>query len=602
MTTATSKPGTMRPKREIKIALAYIRRYKRLSAINALVLIGVAASEAFGIGMIIPILQSLIGEAGIDFFIIDYIRSLCAFLHIEYNFLNLMAIFAVIIAIRYGLTALQQYLARLLSASVTYELRERAFQNLMDLPLNYHYKQKTGDIIATLYTSSQSSGVVIEQSILAFSMVIICLAYLVINFLISVPLTLIVCVLASLSYFLIIPRFRIGFIQGGEEKGLIDKISSFLVDTLGGIKILKSFNNESFHVRKFRQLNSSFKKLSIRIQLNRMIAGIFSEPLIFLITISLMVFAIQVLNMSLVLMITFFLVFIRLIPQIKGVNANYLLILQLLPHFSKVEDIVRRENKTYLPDGSREIRTIRSGIEFSHVYFRYPSSRESVLKDANLMVEKNKSTALVGVSGGGKTTIVDLILRLHDPDKGLIKVDGIDLREFRRSDWHRILSVVHQDPYLFNDTIYNNILYGKLGATKEEVINAAKLANAHDFISKLSDKYDTQAGERGVKLSGGEKQRIALARALIKNPEVLILDEATSALDSESERLIKDAIARLITSKTIIIIAHRISTIVDADKIIVVDNGEIVEEGTHEELLQKDGIYKKNYSLQLLTA
>ena len=602
MTVAASRRGTMLPRREIKIALSYVRRYRRLSVLNVLVMLGVSVSEAFGIGMIIPILQSLIGEGGTDFFLIPYLKSLCAFLNIEYSFPNLMAILAVAIVIRYGLTALQKYLARLLGASVVYELREKAFQNLMDLPLNYHYKQRTGDVIATLYTSSLNAGNVVEQGILTFAALLISVAYVIINSLISLPLTAILLALALLSYLFLIPRFRTGFAQGREEKGLIDRMSSFIVDTLGGIKILKSFNSEKFHVKRFRQLNSSLKKLIIQIQVNRIIADIFSEPFIFLIALGLIVFSVQVLGMSLILMVTFFFVFMRLIPQIKLVNSNYLQILQYLPHFSKVEDLIERQNKKYLPDGFREIKAIRSGIELSHVYFKYPSSREFVLKDASLMVEKNKSTALVGVSGGGKTTMVDLILRLHDPDKGVIKVDGIDLRELRRSDWHRLLSVVHQEPYLFNDTIYNNILYGKLDATKEEVVNAAKLANAYDFILKLPDKYDTLVGERGVKLSGGEKQRIALARALIKNPEVLILDEATSALDSESEKLIKDAIAKLSSRKTIITIAHRISTIVDADKIIVVDNGEVVEQGTHEELLQKDGIYKKNYSLQLLTA
>lgn len=398
------------------------------------------------------------------------------------------------------------------------------------------------------------------------------------------------------------PRFRAVFAQGHEAKGLMDRFFSFLVDTLGGIKIIKSFSNEDFSIKKFQQVNSSLKKLFIRLQLNQITANIFSEPLIFLIVIGLMVFSVQVLNMPLILMITFFLVFLRLIPQFRLINSNYLIILQYLPHFAKVEEIIKKEGKTYLPDGFREIKTFRSGIEFSHVYFRYPESEDFVLKDISLTIEKNKITALVGTSGGGKTTTVDLILRLHDPDEGVIKADGIDLHEFRRSHWHRIIGVVHQDPYLFNDTIYNNILYGKPDAKKEEVFNAAKLSNAHDFILKLPDKYDTTIGERGIKLSGGEKQRIALARALIKNPEILILDEATSSLDSESERLIKEAIARVGRSKTIIIIAHRMSTIVDAGRIIVIEDGKVAEEGTHEELLQKEGVYKKNYGLQLLGA
>lgn len=602
MTAIRSKLGAIIPKQEAKIAVSYARRYKWLSGVTLVVLLGVSASEAFGVGMIIPVLQSLIGEQGTNFFIIGYIKSLFAFLHVEYNFANLMAALAIIVAIRYGLTALQQYLARLLSASVIYELREKAFQNLMDLPLSYHYKQKTGNTIATLYTSSQNAGAVLELGVLILSGMVISVAYVVMNFLISIPLTAIVVGLALFSYFFIIPRFKIGLTQGREEKVLMDSFSSSIVDTLGGIKILKAFSNEQFHINRFRELNSAFKKLIIRIQLNRILADIFSEPIIFLISIGLMVFAVQVLNMSIVLMITFFFVFLRLSPQIKAININYLQILQYLPHFSKVEDIIEREHKAYLLDGGREIKSIDSGIEFDHVYFKYPGSKGFVLEDVSLTIEKDKSTALVGVSGGGKTTVVDLILRLHDPDEGVIKIDGADLREFKLNDWHHLVSVVPQEPYLFNDTIYNNILYGKLSANEKEIINAAKLANAHDFILKSPDKYQALVGERGAKFSGGEKQRIALARALIKDPEILILDEATSALDSESERYIKDAISRLSKSKTIIIIAHRISTIVDADKIIVIENGKVAEEGTHEELIKKDGVYRRNYSLQLLGA
>jgi ABC-type multidrug transport system fused ATPase/permease subunit len=589
-----------RPKREISIALSYIRQHKWLSGLNVLVSLGVSASEAFGMGMIIPILQSLIG--GADFFVIDYIKTLFAFFHIEYNFLNLTAIFVAIMVIRYALTALQQYLARLLNATVTYQLREKAFQNLIDLPLSYYYKQKIGDITATLHTSSLHSGMVLELIVLTFSAIIISAVYLTINSFISLPLTLLVCLLALFSYFFVLPRFRASFAQGHEAKGLMDGFFSFLVDTLGSIKILKSFSNEGFHVQKFQQLNSALKKNFIQLQVNQIMANLFSQPLTFLFAIGLMVFSVQVLHLPLVLMITFFIVFLRLFPQLRLINSNYLLILQYLSDFAKIEDIIAREDKTYLPDGFREIKTFRSEIEFSHVYFSYPESQEFVLKDVNLRVERNKITALVGASGGGKTTIIDLILRLHDPDKGVIKVDGTALPEFRRSDWHQILGIVHQDPYLFNDTIYNNILYGKLDANSEEIFNAAKLANAHDFILKLPDKYDTIVGERGMILSGGEKQRIAMARALVKNPEILILDEATSALDSESERLIKEAIARVSRSKTIIIIAHRIATIVEADKIIVVEDGEVAEEGTHEELLQKEGVYKENYSLQLLGA
>lgn len=591
----------MIPKREIGIVLSYISKHKWLFGLNVLVMLIVSASEAVGIGMIIPILQSLMGGANADFFVINYIKRLFALLHIEYNFLNLMVLFVIIVAIRYSLTSSQKYLARLLNALVTYEVREKAFQNLMDLPLSYYYKQKIGDIVATLHTSSLYSGMALELSVLTFSALIISLCYIIVNSLISFPLTLVVCVLILISYSFALPRFKASFEKGYKAKEEMDRFSSFLVDTLGGVKVIKSFSNENFHIKRFQQINSVLKRVILRLQINTILSALY-EMFIFFIAIALMVFAVQVLKMPIVLMITFFLVLLRLIPQVKLITSNYLIILQYLPHFAKVEDIIERKGKTYLPDGFREIKTLGSGIEFSHVYFRYPDSEDFVLKDVNLKVERNKITALVGVSGGGKTTVVDLILRLHHPDKGIIKVDGIDICELRIADWHKIIGVVHQDPYLFNDTIYNNILYGKPDATKEEVYNAAKMANAHDFILRLPDKYDTVVGERGMNLSGGEKQRIALARALIKNPEILILDEATSALDSESERLIKEAMARVSKSKTIIIIAHRISTVVDADKIIVIEDGEVAEEGTHEDLLHKEGVYRKKYSLQLLGA
>ena len=587
----------MRFGKEINIVFSYIKKFKVLVCLNVLVLLGTSLFEGLGIGMIVPILQTMSGESSTNFFT-RYGKSLCQLLGIEYSFINLMVIFAIIMLTKYALVAIQQYTTRLLSASVTYELREKAFQNLMALPLGYYYKTKLGDIVATLYTSSNNSGGLMECAVLMFTSLVFCLAYIAINCLISIPLTVIACLLTLFSYFFIIPKFRMGFTQGKEEKTIIDKMSSFLFDKLGGIKILKSFNNEYFHIGEFKQLNSSFKRVAIKIQNNRILAGLCLEPLIFLLIIILLIFSVEVLHMRLVLLITFFYVFNRLIPQVKSVNTNYLQAMELLPHLSRIQDIIERENKIYLTDGSRRIKSVEFKIEFNNVWFKYPGSKEYVLKNITMVTEKNKTTALVGPSGGGKTTLVDLILRHHDPEKGSIKVDGVDLREIKRSDWHQIVSVVDQDPYLFNDTIYNNILYGKLDARKEDVINATKLANAHNFICMLPAKYDTLVGERGIKLSGGQKQRISLARALIRDPEILILDEATSALDSESERLIQDSIEKFSRSKTIIIIAHRISTIIKADKIIIIENGEVAEEGSHKKLLEKKGIYKRYYSLQ----
>lgn len=589
--------GKMKFKEEIKIAFSYLRRYKFLICLNIFILIFVTIYECLGIGMIIPILESINGANNENFFT-DYAEFFCFLLHIKYNFANLMVIFGIVMLLKYTFLALQQRAARVLSASITYDLRKEAFQNLMELPLSYYYKTKSGDIIATLYNSSNNVGGLIENLIVMLTNVIFCVAYIIFGILISLPLIIVVFLVTLISYVLVFSRFKAGFSRGKEEKAIMDDISSFLFDKFGGIKVIKSFNNEWFHIKEFDQLVALFKRIQIKIQDNRIITNLLIEPPIFLIVVIVVIFSVKILNMSIIPLITFLFIFQLLIPKIKMINTNYLQISEYLPHYSKVQELIVRKDKRYLLKGTKPIDKFQYKIEFKNVWFRYPGVSDYVLKNINIIIEKNKTVALVGSSGGGKTTLVDLILRLLDVERGYIKIDGVDLREIKREDWHNIISIVTQEPYLFYGTIYNNILYGKRDASEDAVINAAKQANAHDFISLLHDKYGSLVGEKGIKLSGGQKQRISLARALIRNPQILILDEATSALDSESERLIHESISKLGESKTIIIIAHRLSTVANADKIIVIENSEVIEEGSHQELLRRDGTYRKYHRLQ----
>ena len=587
----------MKIRNDIKIALSYLKGYKALAFATIVVLIFLFLSEGMGIGMIIPILQEIGGEESANIFT-KYAKLLLNFIHISYNFLNLIILFGLVMLAKYSLLALQQNLARTLSASVMHDFRKKAFENLMDLPLSYYYKTKTGNMVATINTSSQNASGMIEMVVLAFTELIFCIVYLALAFIISVPITMLICLITSITYIFVVPRFKKAHSWGRRGKSIIDDISSFLVDKLGGIKIIKSFNNEKFHLKRFDRLISDYKQFAISIQNNRIIASLLLEWPLLVLVVALLIFSVQVLHLAIAPLITLLYVFQALIPRINSINNKYLQVRELLPHFSKVEDIISRENKTYLTQGQRSFKTFESNIRFDNVWFKYVDTEGYALKNINLAIEKNKTTAFVGTSGGGKTTLVDLVLRQHDPGRGTIKVDTVDLREIKRSNWHNIVSIVDQDNYLFHDTIYNNILYGNLVGEGKDVIGAAKLANAHDFISNLPDKYETVVGERGIKLSGGQKQRIALARALIRNPQILVLDEATSALDSESEKLIQDSIGKLSKSKTIIIIAHRLSTIAHADKIVVIENGEILEEGTAEVLLKKNGIFKRYHSLQ----
>jgi len=526
------------------------------------------------------------------------VKAFFSFINVEYTFVNLMVMFASILLLKFCLVALQQYLARLMSASIIQELRVKAFDNLMHLPLSYYYKSKTGDIAATLFTSCNKAGAVVEAFIQLLADLLFLCIYLAVNVMISFVLTLVTCLIAAISYCFVIPKFKIGFDQGGEEKGITDSISSFILDKLGGIKTVKSFNNERLHSRGFRDLSAAFCRIQVNIQKNRILTDIYIEPFITMLVIGLMVFSITVLKLPIIYVLTFFYVFTRTIPKVKTINGTYLTIMNLLPHFSKAQELIDRHDKYYLPEGNRELKAFKQGIELQDVSFRYVADEEDVVRHVSLSIEKGVTLALIGRSGGGKTTLVDLILRHHDPSKGTIRVDGMDLKEACREDWNGMIAMVEQDSYLFNDSIFENIRYGKLDATEDEVFEASRLANAHDFIMSLPDKYHTIAGDRGIKLSGGQKQRISLARALIRDPEILILDEATSALDSESERLIQDSIEKLKKRKTLIIIAHRLSTISRADKIVMIENGEITEAGSHEELMKEGRAYKKTYLLQ----
>ncbi len=582
---------------DLKIALSYLGRFKMLLISTILVIIVSSVLEGIGIGMIIPILEVVEGGGEITGFT-RLTKSIFSIVGIEYNFLNLMLIFGIFMCCKFGLMGLQSYITRVLSSNVQYELRKLSFDSLIKVPLHYYYKRRVGDIIATVFTSVNHAGGTLELAIIFLVTGIFTIVYVTMSLLISVKLTVVAFALIVVSSILIIPRFKVGFIHGRDEKAATDRISSFLIDKLGGVRIVKVFRNEVLHKNEFKIINKNFRKMAIKIQSNRILVDLLMEPFVTIIAIALLCYAKLVLNMPVVLLVTFFYILMRIIPKIKAMHSTWLMILNYLPHFSKVQEIIDPPGVSYPPKGIIKSINFRSNITFKGVFFRYYEEDEFVLKRINFSIEKNRITALVGESGGGKSTIADLIVKHQDPSRGTILVDNINLHQVDRDHWLGMISVVDQDPYLFHDTIYNNILYGKIDATYDNVMHAAQLANADGFIHSLPEKYKTIVGERGVRLSGGQKQRICLARALLKDPEILILDEATSSLDNESERVIQEAIEKLSNIKTIVIIAHRLSTIANADKIIVLENGKIVEQGTHEGLIQSDGQYSQYYHAQ----
>ena len=331
---------------------------------------------------------------------------------------------------------------------------------------------------------------------------------------------------------------------------------------------------------------------------NKLISFAFFEPFLFVVMIISIIFGIQFLDLPISRLLVCLLVFTLIIPQFKLVNGNILQIKQLIPHFTKVNDLIRKDNKPLGCDGTQNVSEFRESLILENISFGYESSDEKVIQSLSLTIPRNQFIAFVGPSGSGKSTLADLILRNYLPTTGKILLDGLDINDIEESSWRRLITIVDQDCYLFNESIFDNIKYGCPDATDDEVHQAAKLSGAEDFINKLPDGYKTIVGNRGTSLSGGERQRISLARSMIMKPKILILDEATSSLDSISEKIIQESLKTIRESTTLIVIAHRLSTIRQADNIFFVKDGRIAEQGNHEFLLQSDKDYKKFIELQ----
>ena len=584
---------------ESKLAIRYVRPFRSLIAINVSLLLILGLIEGIGLGMVIPILQS-ISSSDLDNPFVIYTTKVFEFLGINYGIIELLSVFAIIMMVKFLLQAVQRYFSRYISASLTRDLQNRSFVTLVETPLAFFQNRRVGDTVTTIFTSSQNSGAAVENLFNVAVALVFCSVYLTLNLFISAELTLIAVGLVCLSAVLIVPRVRTGFRVGRAQKEVFDDQVSFLMDKIGGIKTVKAFMIGNFLARSFDLITKRYLSTALKIQLNRIIADLLLEPLVTLLAIGLTMYAILYLEIELVLLIGFFIVLLRMVPQMKLVNSGWLEFVGLLPHFSKVHELIEHSDEYAVPDGSKSIASFSNLISFEEVSFSHSPADLEVLDKVSLEIPKNTFVAIVGESGSGKSTLIDLIIGHHQPTTGRIRVDGIDLKEISYADWNKLISIVDQEAHLFNTTIAENIKFGNLNATLENVRDAARRAYAIEFIEAMPDGFDTAVGDRGTRLSGGQRQRIALARALVRDPQILILDEATSALDSESERQVQEAISRAVMSKTVIVVAHRLSTVQHADKIVVLDKGRVVGEGTHEELFEGNQIYRNYVQLQFV--
>ena len=511
-----------------------------------------------------------------------------------------------LIILLFFLKNLFRYLALFFMApirnGIVRDIRSQLFHKMLALPISYFSESRKGDLISRMTSDVQE----VEWSIL--------------NVLASVfraPLIIIGCLLymllvsPSLTFFVILLLGFTGAVIGNISKTLkktSSKVQGKLADlvarveeALGGMQIIKSFNAEDYQKKRFAEDNDQYRDLLTRLLYRRDLSSPLTEVLaIIVVSILLWYGSRQVFagDLDAATFFSFLFAFFNVIDPAKSFSSAWYTIQKGLAALDRIDEVMDAKLEIEESDQPQSLTHFKEDIVFDDLSFAYLPSEGLVLKKINLQIKKGQIVALVGGSGAGKTTLVDLIPRFYDPDSGHIRLDGINIQDYGLQDLRHLVGIVSQEAILFNDTIYNNIVFGRAGVTRQEVEAAAKTANAHEFIMATEAAYQSNIGDRGTKLSGGQRQRLAIARAILMNPPILILDEATSALDARSEKLVQEALAKVMQNRTAIVIAHRLATVQHADVIVVMKDGKIIEQGDHTTLLKLDGEYSKLIRLQ----
>ncbi len=596
--------------------LAYIKPYLGYAGLNVIFNILTIVFSLMNFALLIPFLNLLFGvnelvtvKPELTFStqgLLEYLNYYISQIILTQGKLEALVFICITILIAFFLRNFARFFAMYFMAAVRIGavrgIRNDIYNKMLILPVAFYTRHKKGDIIARVTTDVQE----VEYSIMNYLEMIVrdpitIIAYLIFMISLSAKLTLFVLIILPITGLII---GQIGKSLRKESKIGQSKFASLLSiieESISGLRIIKAFNAIDYSDNKFKERNRDYTKTLLKIYRRRDLSSPLSEFLSSAVIVVVLWFGGNMVlsdtpSIKAADFITYIVAFSQIIPPAKTFAQGFYSIQKGIASAERIFEILDADEEIIEKPDALPIKQFNKEIEFREVYFRY--EKEDVLKNINLKIPKGKVIALVGESGGGKSTMADLLPRFYDVTKGELLIDELNVKDVRIDHLRGLMGIVSQESILFNDTIFNNIAFGITDATEEEVIAAAKVANAHEFIMQTEKGYQTNIGDRGAKLSGGQRQRLSIARAVLANPPILILDEATSSLDTESEKLVQKALFNVMKDRTTVVIAHRLSTIQHADEIVVIKKGEIVERGTHAGLLDRKGAYRKLYEMQ----
>jgi ATP-binding cassette, subfamily B, bacterial MsbA len=588
-----------------KILFNLSRQYPKLFSLSVLFGFSGAVFNGIGTTLIIPVLLGFLGQPMTMKGAPPMLKGLLSPFQQgagEYNLALMTAAILLLILLKNVANYANSLVSSSLKRSLSSGLQEQGLKLLLEVDVDFFVKNGIGNIVNNLNNEIYRAGRAVTTIAKAISVMITTLVFVAMLLWTSWQLTIVSTVLMAIV--VAVNQFSIGRSKayGAQLSAISKQYSTIFLDMLGGMRLVRSSAAEEVEYGRISHLIRTREKAEFRSQANSALVEPVSEmtgmiALVCIVLVGRLFLGGQVESLTTVLLVYLFLLF-RTLPLITQINSARNQLANLSSSLEIVNEFLRRDRKPFMGNGSIPYTSLQEGIHFNHISLTYPGHDKVVLKDVDLYLPRNTTLALVGSSGAGKSTIADLLPRFYDPTEGCILVDGVDLKDLDARSLRRSMGIVSQDTFLFNTSVRNNIAYGCPNATDEEIFDAAKRANAYEFITQLPQGWETQLGDRGVLLSGGQRQRIAIARALLQNPEILILDEATSALDTVSERLVQEAIDHLSRDRTTLVIAHRLSTVQKADQIAVMDQGRVVELGSHEELLAKKGYYANLCKMQ----